>query len=80
MMAGVLTTCHHILHMQSHVISFYGVTSRIKFMFRLFPKVSLKRRYELEPPLKSSPQTFYKHFGTNSIMVLMFVESQRVHI
>ena len=26
---GFLTTCHHVLQMQTHVISFYGVTSRI---------------------------------------------------
>jgi len=37
-------------------------------------------RYELEPPLKPSPLTSYKQFGTNSIIVLMFVESQMVHI
>ena len=29
---------------------------------------------------KPSPLTCYKQFGTNSIIVLMFVESQRVHI
>jgi len=33
-----------------------------------------------EPPLKPSPVTCYKQFGTNAIIVLMFVESQRVHI
>jgi len=37
-------------------------------------------RYESEPPLKPSPLTCYKQFGTNSIIVLMFVESQRLHI
>ena len=40
MIVGVLTTCHLILQMQPHVISFYGVTSRIRFMFLLFPQVS----------------------------------------
>ena len=69
-----------VLQMQPHVISFYGVTSRIRFMFLLFPQVSRNRRYESEPPLKPSPLTCYKQFGTNSIIVLMFVESQRVHI
>jgi len=63
------------LQMQPHVISFYGVTSRIRFMFLLFPQVSRNLRYESEPPL-----TCCKQFGTNSIIVLMFVESQRVHI
>jgi len=37
MIVGVLTTCHLVLQMQPHVISFYGVTSRIRFMFLLFP-------------------------------------------
>ena len=40
MFVGVLTTCHLVLQMQPHVISFYGVTSRIGFMFLLFPQVS----------------------------------------
>jgi len=38
--------------------------------------VSRNWRYESEPPMKPSPLTC----GTNSIIVLMFVESQRVHI
>jgi len=69
---------HLVLHMQPHVISFYGVTSRIRFMFLLFPQVFRNWRHESEPPLKPSPLTCYKQFGTNSIIVLMFVESQRV--
>jgi len=40
----------------------------------------LKVLYKSEPPLKPSPLTCYKQFGTNSIIVLMFVELQRVHI
>ena len=63
-----------------HVVSFYGVTSRIRFMFLLFPQLSRYWRYESEPPLKPSPLTCYKQFGTNSIIVLMSVESQRVPI
>ena len=77
---GVLTTCYLVLLMQPHEISFYGVTSRIRFMFLLFPQVSQNWRYDSEPPLKPSSLTCYKQFGTNSIIVLMFVESQRVHI
>jgi len=80
MMVGILTNCHLVLQMQPHVISFYGVTSRIRFIFLLFPQVSQNWRYESEPPLKPSPPTCYRQFGTNSIIVLMFVESQRVHI
>jgi len=40
MIVGVLTTCHLVLHMQPNVISFYGVMSRIRFIFLLFPQVS----------------------------------------
>ena len=72
--------CHLVLQMQPHVISFYGVKSRIRFMFLLFPQVSRNWGYESEPPFKPSPLTCYRQFGTNSIIVLMFVESQRVHI
>ena len=39
MIVGVLTACHtqYTLQMQPQVISFYGITSRIRFMFLLFP-------------------------------------------
>jgi len=76
MFVGVSTNCHLVLQMQPHVISLYGVTSRIRFMFLLFPQVFRNWRYESERPLKPSPITWYKLFGTNSIIVLMFVESQ----
>ena len=76
MIVGVFNNCHHVLLLQPHVISFYGVASRIRFMFLLFPQVSRNWRYESEPPLKPSPLTCYKQFGTNSIIVLMFVESK----
>jgi len=72
--------CHLVLQMQPHVISFYGVTSRIRFMFLLFLQVSQNWRYESELPLKPSPLTCYRQFGTNLIIMLIFVESQRVHI
>ena len=39
MIVGVLTTCHLVLQVQLHVISFYGVTSRIRFVFLLFPQI-----------------------------------------
>ena len=60
--------------------SFHGVMSRIRFMFLLFPQVSRNWRYESEQPSKPSTLTCYRQFGTNSIIMLMFVESQRVHI
>jgi len=72
--------CHPVLQMQPHVISFCGVTPRIRFMFLLFPQVSRNWRYESERPLKPPSLTCYKQFGTISIIVLMFVVSQWVHI
>jgi len=47
MIVGVI---HNTLHMQLHVISFYGVTSRIGCMFLLFPHVSRNWWYESEQP------------------------------
>ena len=40
MIFEVLKTCHLVLQMQPHAISLYGVMSRIRFMFLLFPQVS----------------------------------------
>jgi len=42
--------------------------------------VSRNWRDESEPPLKPSLLTCYKQFGMDSVIVLMFVQSQRVHI
>jgi len=62
---------HHL------TIPFEAVMHRFK---RQGACVSLNWRYESEPPLKPSPLTCYRQFGTNSIIVLMFVDSQRLHI
>jgi len=62
-------TIHLFFQMQRHVISFYGVTSRIRFMFLFFPPSI--------PELKVV--TCYKQFGTKSIIDLMFLESQWLH-
>ena len=37
---NINTIIEFVLQMQPHVISFYGVTSRIRFIFLLFPHVS----------------------------------------
>jgi len=39
-MENIKKTIHLVLQMQPHVICFCGVTSRIRFMFLLFPQVS----------------------------------------
>jgi len=62
---------HHL------TIPFEGGTHSFK---RQGACVSRNWRYESEPPLKPSPLTCYKQFGTNSIILLMFLESRRVHI
>jgi len=58
-------------------IAFEGGMQRFK---RQSAFVFQNETYESEPPLNPSPLIFYKQFGTNSIIVLMFVDSQRVHI
>ena len=68
---------HLVLQMQPHVISFYGVTSKIRFPFHLFPQVSRNWRYESEPPLKPSPLTCYRQFGTNSNIVLFLLRNNQ---
>ena len=37
MIVGVV---HNTIQMQPHTIAFYGVTSRMRFMFLLFPQVT----------------------------------------
>jgi hypothetical protein len=65
------TPCHFFL---------WGYVKDQVYVPPLPAKVTRNWRYESEPPLKPSPLTCYKQFETNSIIVLMFVESQRVHI
>ena len=38
------------------------------------PAISRNWRHESEPPLKPSPLTCYRQYGTNSIIMLMFVQ------
>ena len=78
----VLTTCHTQYTWDRSIQLHWWIKkfSKFSFMFPLFPKVSRNGRHKSEAPLKPSPLTCYKQFGTNSIFVLMFVESQRVHI
>jgi len=76
MLVAVLTTCHLVLH----VICFYGGYVKDQVYVPPLSASIPELRYESEPPLKLSQLTCYKQFGTSSIIVLMFVESQRVHI
>jgi len=58
-------------------VFFYGVRCAVVMHFSAWSAVYQDGG---EPPLKPSPLTCYKQFGRNSIIVLMFVESQRMHI
>ena len=84
MIVGVLTTSHtqHTWE-RSICIFFYLIEQHSKFLLTyLIGALYIHPLwfYESEPPLKPSPLTSYKQFGTNSVIVLMFAESQRVHI
>ena len=42
-----------VLQMQPHAISFYGVTSRIGFMFLLFPQVSRNMKVRIRTAIET---------------------------
>jgi len=50
MIVGVI---HNTLQMQPHVISFYGVTSRVRFMFLLFPQVSRELKVRIRTAIET---------------------------
>ena len=81
MIVRVLTTCHTPRSPDATPCDFFlwGYVNDQVYVLPL-PASNPEMKYESEPPLKPSPLTCYKQFGTNSIIVLMFVESQRVHI
>jgi len=58
-------------------VFFYDVQCAVVMYFSAWSAVYLDGG---KPLMKSSPLTCYKQFGTNSIIVLTFVESQMVHM
>jgi len=68
------------LQMQPHVISFYGVTWRIRFMFLFFPQVSRNWRYESEPPLKPWPDTLQTVWNELDYRVDICIITKGAHI
>jgi len=82
MIVGVLTTCHtqYTWDRSICIFLFNRTTLQVFVTYLIGALVSRNWRYESEPPLKPSSLTCYKQFGTNSIIVLMFAESQKVHI
>ena len=82
-LSGVLTTCcTQYTWDRSMCVFLFNRTTLQVFVTYLISALYLHPLWfcESEPPLKPSPLTCYKQFGMNSIIVLMFVESQRVHI
>ena len=83
MIVGVIKTCH-IWPPRSpdatpcHFYLWRYVKDQVYVPPLLASIPELKVR--IRTPMKPSPLTCYKPFGTNSIIVLMFVELQRVHI
>jgi len=55
----IVGVIHSTLQMQPHVISFYGVTSRIRFMFLLFPELKVRIRTTSETITTDMPQTVW---------------------
>jgi len=82
MIVRVLTTCHtqYTSHSSICISLFNRTTLQVFLAYLTGALYVLNWRHESEPPLKPSPLTCYRQFGTNSIILLMFVESQRVHI
>jgi len=66
MIVGVLTTCHLVLEMQPHVISFYGVRSRIRFVPPLpasIPELKVRIRTAIETTTADMLQTVWNELG-----------------
>jgi len=80
MMIRCYSPDHLVLYLQPHVISFYGVTSRIRFMFVLFPASIPELKVRIRTAIETITADMLQTVWNDSIIVLMFVESQRVHI
>jgi len=77
MIVGVLTSLFRCNPLWFPSMGLRQGSGLCSFSSRKYP---LNWRYESELPLQPSPLTCYRQFGTNSIIVLMLVESQRVHM
>jgi len=49
----IVVAIHNTLQMQPHVISFYGVTSRIRFMFLLLPQVITEMKVRIRTAIET---------------------------
>ena len=76
---GVLTTCHLVLQMHRNVISFYGVALKYQVYVPPLPASIPELKVRIRTAIETITADMIQ-FGTNSIIVLMFVESQRMHI
>ena len=80
MIVGVLTTCHLVLQMQPHVISFCGVTFKDQVYVTPPPASIPELKVRIRTAIETITADMLQTVGTNSIIVLMFVESQMVHM
>jgi len=84
MIVGVLTTCHTQYTSDRSICIFLfnrpTLQVSVTYLIRALYVHPLWFYKQSEQPLKPSPLTSYRQFGTISIIVLMFVEPQRVHI
>jgi hypothetical protein len=58
----IVEVIHNTLQMQPHVISFYGVTSRIRFMFLLFPPSIPEVKVRIRTVTADMLQTVWNEF------------------
>ena len=63
MIVAVLATCQLVLQMQHHVNSFCVVTSRIRFMFLLFPQLKVRIRTATETITADMLQTVWNEIS-----------------
>ena len=53
MIVGVLTTCHLVIQIQPYVIAFYGVKSKIRIMYFLFPAGIPELKVRIRTPIET---------------------------
>ena len=80
MIVGVLTTCHLVLRMQPHVISFCGVNVKdqvyVPPLPASIPELKVRIRTAIETITADMLQTVWNELDYR----VLFVESQRMHM
>jgi len=79
MIVGVLTTCHLVLQMQTPCDFFLWGYVKDQVYVPPLPASIPELKVRIGTAIETITADMLQ-FGSNSIIVLMFVESQRVHI